>query len=384
MARNGSGTYSRVEGPYVYNTIIDQVEVNAELDDIATALTNSLTKNGETTPTANLPMGNFKLTGLAAGAGNGESVRYEQVADVATVQIHAATAKTPVVDADELPIVDSAASWGLKKFTLTTLWTWITTHAGTTYAALAGSASNGWTYANNGADATNDIDIAAGSGLDSTRAYWITGTAKTKQLDAAWAVGSAAGGLDTGAIGDSDYYIWAIARSDTGAVDYLFSLSSTAPTMPANYDYKRLIGWIKRVAGTIVAFHTYETEGGGIEMNWDSPTLDINLTNTLTTSRRTDAIKVPLNFSVLANLTVRIADAAAFVAVQIECPDKTDVAVSGFANNTISQIIVTGKSQVFNIKVRTSATGTIAARADTATLDTYEVATLGFTWARRA
>jgi hypothetical protein len=36
------------------------------MTDFATAVTNSLAKNGETTPTANLPMGGFKLTGLAA------------------------------------------------------------------------------------------------------------------------------------------------------------------------------------------------------------------------------------------------------------------------------------------------------------------------------
>lgn len=42
---------------------------------------------------------------------------------------HAATSKTPIVDADELPIVDSAASWGLKKLTWAnlkaTLATWL-------------------------------------------------------------------------------------------------------------------------------------------------------------------------------------------------------------------------------------------------------------------
>jgi hypothetical protein len=153
----------------------------------------------------------------------------------------------------------------------------------------------GMAYANV-SDATNDIDIAAGGCVDSTGVDVLTLAATlTKQLDAAWAVGTNAGGLDTGAIGNSDYYIWLIKRVDTQVVDALFSLSSTAPTMPANYTLKRLIGWFKRVGGTIVAFHTYETEGGGLEMNWDVPTLDVNILNTLTTARRTDAIKVPLN-----------------------------------------------------------------------------------------
>lgn len=67
MARNGSGLYSRVQASYVFNTIIDQVAVNSELDDISTALTNSLTKNGETTATANQPMGTFRHTGVGNG-----------------------------------------------------------------------------------------------------------------------------------------------------------------------------------------------------------------------------------------------------------------------------------------------------------------------------
>ena len=120
-------------------------------------------------------------------------------------------------------------------------------------AALRGVIS-GLTYANNVADATNDLDIAVGEAMDATNIYWMTlASALTKQSDVAWAVGTNQGGLDTGVVGNSDYYIWLIARSDTGVVDVLFSLSSTAPTMPTGYDFKRLIGWFKRVGGTIVA-----------------------------------------------------------------------------------------------------------------------------------
>lgn len=64
----------------------------------------------------------------------------------------------------------------------------------------------------------------------------------TKQIDVAWAVGDDAGGIDTGSVAaDTLYAIWLIKRSDTGVVDALFSLSFTAPTMPADYDKKRLI-----------------------------------------------------------------------------------------------------------------------------------------------
>lgn len=79
MSRNGAGLYTRAVSAYVYGMIIDQVVVNSEMDDIATALTASIAKDGQTTPTANLPMGGFKLTGLGAATTAGEAIRYEQV-----------------------------------------------------------------------------------------------------------------------------------------------------------------------------------------------------------------------------------------------------------------------------------------------------------------
>lgn len=242
----------------------------------------------------------------------------------------------------------------------------------------------GLTYANNVADATNDIDIATGSCRDSTDAMdMILASAITKQSDVAWAVGSGNGGLDSGAVGNSDYYIWIIKRSDTGVVDALFSLSSTAPTMPANYDHKRLIGWFKRSGGTIVAFNTYETEGGGLEFKWPAPRLDVDIANTLTTSRRTDALSVPLNFSTTAIARVLAIDASSSASILICCPDETDAAPSQTASPLLNVLSSTSAAWGGELRVRTSATGTVASRSTLATVDAYRVATVGFTWARR-
>lgn len=246
-------------------------------------------------------------------------------------------------------------------------------------------AIQGLTYANNATDATNDIDIAVGGAMDSTSTrMMVLVSALTKRLDAAWAVGTNQGGLDTGSIADTDYYIWLINRSDTDVTDVLFSTSATSPTMPANYNYKRLIGWFKRVSSAIVAFKTYEMEGGGINLMWTAPTLDINLAATLGTTRRTDAIKVPLNFSVLATIRVSLVDASDNVLALVCCPDETDAAPSATAAplanlNSHSGAAPTEQKE---LRIRTSATGTIAARA-TATLDTYAVSTVGFEWSRR-
>lgn len=249
--------------------------------------------------------------------------------------------------------------------------------------ALPRMAISGLTYARSSGDATNDIDVAAGECRDAGNTHNIVLSAITKQLDVAWSVGSAAGMLDTGAVGNNDYYIWAIKRPDTGVCDVLASLSSTAPTMPANYTVKRLIGWIKRVGGVNMAFTTYETGGGGIEFLWSAPTLDINLANTLTTSRRTDALKVPLGFSTLATINV-VLDDAGVTSAWICCPDQTDAAPSiTAAPLTNVNVSPASADRGTQLTIRTSATGTIAARSDAATMDLYAVSTMGFSWARR-
>ncbi len=107
----------------------------------------------------------------------------------------------------------------------------------------------------NGTDATNDIDITVGKARNlADTADMVLAGAITKQLDANWAVGSAAGGRDTGSIANGMWAVWLIKRTDTSVVDVLFSTSFTAPTMPTNYDQKRLIGAIKRENGYICPF----------------------------------------------------------------------------------------------------------------------------------
>ncbi len=255
--------------------------------------------------------------------------------------------------------------------------------AGLAYVSPFKSVIYGLTYANNAGDATNDLDIAAGGCMDATGAYWITVAALTKQSDVAWAVGTGAGGLDTGSVADADYYIWAIARSGTGVTDILFSLSPTSPSMPASYDFKRLIGWFKRAGGTIVAFHTYETEGGGLEFKWDTPTLDIDLAGLLTTSRRTDAVKVPLTFSTIALMRIAMVDSTSGFSAVVCDPAETDAAPGSSAPLSNLSSDGTGVFVSADLRVRTSAAGLIAARANIATVDFYLGVTLGFIWARR-
>lgn len=78
MARNGSGTYS-VPNTFVNGTTADADEVNANYTDMGNEITNSIAADGQTTPTANLPMGGFKLTGMGSGSAAGDSANLGQV-----------------------------------------------------------------------------------------------------------------------------------------------------------------------------------------------------------------------------------------------------------------------------------------------------------------
>lgn len=79
MPRNGSGTYQLPAGnPVVTGTIISSTTQNTTMSDVATALTNSIAKDGQTVPTANLPMGGFKHTGAADATATGQYLTYGQ------------------------------------------------------------------------------------------------------------------------------------------------------------------------------------------------------------------------------------------------------------------------------------------------------------------
>lgn len=109
--------------------------------------------------------------------------------------------------------------------------------------------ASGLALTTNAGDATNDIDFAAGVAASDTSPYNLMQfSALTKRLDATFTAGNNGGMLDTGAVGNGTYYLFGIGRSDTGGTDYLGSLSSSAPTMPANYDRKRRIGVVVRAA----------------------------------------------------------------------------------------------------------------------------------------
>ena len=84
MARNGSGTYNLPAGnPVVTGTTISSTTTNNTFSDIATALTGSISADGQTTPTGNLPMGGYKHTSVADATVRAQYASAGQVQDSA-------------------------------------------------------------------------------------------------------------------------------------------------------------------------------------------------------------------------------------------------------------------------------------------------------------
>ena len=65
MSYQGNGTFliSTAGQPVVTGTTISSTAFNALTADLATGLSTALTKDGQTTPTANIPLGGYKITG---------------------------------------------------------------------------------------------------------------------------------------------------------------------------------------------------------------------------------------------------------------------------------------------------------------------------------
>lgn len=286
MPFDANGVFSLTPGyQAVAGQVIQPSQHNPVLEDISiSGLSNVLVRDGRAPMTGNLNMNTaFKVTNLLAGSSPLDAVNKTQLDAVNTRS-----------------------------------------------AASEPGYINGLTLTNNVSDAANDIDIAAGAAASdgATVAVMTLASALTKRLDASWAVGSGNGGLDTGAVGNNVYYVWLIQRSDTGVVDALFSLSSTSPTMPANYDRKRLIGSFARVAASNCAARYYSTD----ITNWVVYVPTFTGVGTAT-GVKAKSRRIGSNLEVIATFTTGVTTAVPF---------SMTLGVGGISGNVISDTYYAG------------------------------------------
>lgn len=82
MPRNGSGGFSLVTNSWNVATngvAASAADWQALINDLATAVQQSISSDGQTPITGNLQMGGNRLTGLGAGSATGQSLRFEQL-----------------------------------------------------------------------------------------------------------------------------------------------------------------------------------------------------------------------------------------------------------------------------------------------------------------
>lgn len=102
--------------------VVKGVEINTEFDNIAAADATNLKSGG--------PLG-------TPSSGNATNLT-----NTVAPQTHTASSKSTPVDADEIPIADSAASWGLKKLTWANLKATVKTYFDTLYLGISATAAN--------------------------------------------------------------------------------------------------------------------------------------------------------------------------------------------------------------------------------------------------
>lgn len=237
----------------------------------------------------------------------------------------------------------------------------------------------GLTLSNNSTDAANDIDVAAGEAMAESHdeVMTLSGTI-VKRLDAAWAVGTNQGGLNTGAEAANTWYeVHLIKRTDTGVVDVMFTTTANRATLPANYDKQRRIGWIRNDGSSnILAFTQVE--------DYFTLTNSINDITAPVTTAATVALTVPPNTIALfraANTTTATTNATGTVVFNetVEAEQAPDHAV-GHGSLGVGDVIGTDAG---HFALRVNASSQIRHDAVTTAAHTMDVSTYGWIDRRR-
>lgn len=191
------------------------------------------------------------------------------------------------------------------------------------------------------AGSSASFSVAPGVAADNGNAVMMTLAAAITKTTAAWAVGSAAGSLDTGSIAASTWYhVYLIRRPDTGVVDVLTSNSATAPTLPTNYTQFRRIGSMKTNASfQWLGFLHIEDS-----FFWMQPVQDVtSAALTAGTPISLSLASIPLGIKVRPIIVVAPNTTGSTARVRIYSPDLAD---NNLNNNVSAGVSGTGITNV--------------------------------------
>lgn len=209
------------------------------------------------------------------------------------------------------------------------------------------------------------MTVAAGSATDSTATSVMTLSSSMGKTTSAWSSGTGNGGLDTGAIANSTWYhFYVIAKSDLSAVDVLFSLSASSPTMPSGYSLKRRIGSGKTNGSA--QWTSFIQDGDLFMLN--TPVQDVSTTTPGSSAVTATLASVPSGVRVEARLSVGLIDTSSPELAYISDLSTADLAPSSTAapgqtvKNSVANVygyadksVMTNTSQQFRYRVGTGA-----------------------------
>ena len=348
-----SGVFSRLHNwvnDRDANIKILAVRHDAEDDNLAAGINNTLTKDGQNTATANLPMGNFRHTGVGNASARTDYASAAQIQDSALVY----AADTGAADAYAI-----AASPAITAYVTGNLFWFKTANANTGASTLNvnalgvknlfkrhdveldiidivangiyGAIYDGTNFqlispitatsvdrlhisglvGTNGTDADHDIDFSVGEAADSTNDQLMkNNTVKTKQIDVNWVAGTNAGGFPSGLTltASTVYHRFIIKDVTGGLTDFGWDSSLTATNLLADatdYTLFRRVGSdITDSSSNIEDFEDpVELAGGALDVEWDAVANDIS---SASTAVQTVTTKVPTGFSVLGKYSCRL------------------------------------------------------------------------------
>lgn len=161
MGYNGSGVFVRL-----YNWTQDKANgikiradrMDAEMDGMATGLSTAVTKDGQTQPTANLPMAGFRHTGVGNGSARTDYAAVGQVQDASFIWAGTATGTADVITITTSPITTAYAAGQRFQF--------IASGANTTNVTLNVNTLGAKAVTKDGATALTAGDIPSGGIID--------------------------------------------------------------------------------------------------------------------------------------------------------------------------------------------------------------------------
>jgi len=229
----------------------------------------------------------------------------------------------------------------------------------------------GLTMSNDGSNPNQVIDTSPGIAESDSVTTMMTLGAFTKNANLGWTVGTG-GGCADGAGGYTTlgisvwYHLFVIARTDTGAVDELCSLSPTSPTLPTGYTKQRRIGSFK----TDGSAHILAFSQNGDEFLWAAPTVDANYAGTLGTTPVTPTLTVPPGVKVNALLSGYFFNASETLCL-LNSLDQPAV-VPGANLTVINDLGNNGQSYVVNVRTTNQQIRAVATLAgSTLAISTY-------------